>query len=201
VSKIKKWLIHKNILVRAITLWILCSAFLTATWFVSYYFLPYGVLRGVFPSANLPLGNYFFSVFLTIFLYNLIVGCGFTVAANLVSVETVPLGYLYPFVQECLFGIFLGTDSFAISHGGRLFPSLSIVNGAGFYELTAYILVASATAKLTLWNQTGWLGGNLERIRKRKELKLARSETSTLILGVLLLLVAATIEAAGIMGT
>jgi hypothetical protein len=81
---LKRWLIHENVLVRAATLWILCFAFLTVTWFASYYFLPYGVLRAVFPSANLPLGNSFLSAFLTIFLFNLVAGCGLTVALNAV---------------------------------------------------------------------------------------------------------------------
>jgi uncharacterized membrane protein SpoIIM required for sporulation len=102
--------------------------------------------------------------------------------------------------QVSLFGIFLGTNSFAINQGGRLFPSVTLVTGAGFYEFTAYILVAVATAKLTLWNQTGLLGGSLERIKKTQEIKLARSELSVLVFGVLLLLVAAIIEAGGIMG-
>jgi len=104
-------------------------------------------------------------------------------------------------VQASLFGIFLGTDSFAISHGGRFFPSLTLVTGAGFYELTAFILVAVSTTKLALWNQTGWLRGNLERIKKTQEIKLARSELFVLVFGVLLLLVATVIEAGGIMGT
>lgn len=196
---LRKLLTHEKVFVRAGSLWILCFTFLTIVWFVSYYFLPYGILKGVIPSANLPLGNTFLSTFLTIFLFNLIAACGFTVAANLLSVKSVPLGILYPMVQTCLFGIFLGTDSFGISHGGRLFPSISIVTGAGFYELTAYVLVASATAKFTLLNQTGWLSGNLERVKTRHDLKLTRADVLALILGVILLLVAAIIESKGIL--
>jgi uncharacterized membrane protein SpoIIM required for sporulation len=174
--------------------------FLIVAWFVAYYFLPYEVLKGVFPSSYLPLGNSFLSAFFAIFLFNLVVGCGITVAANLISAKSIPLGYLYPSVQVCLFGIFLGTNSFAISQGGRLFPGLTLVTGAGFYELTAYTLVAVATAKLTLWNQTALLGGSLERIKKMQELELARAELFVLVFGVLLLLVAAVIEAGSIIG-
>jgi len=200
MSTVKKMLTHGNVFVRAISLWILCFALLIVAWFVAYYFLPYEVLKGVFPSAYLPLGNSFLSAFFAIFLFNLVVGCGFTVGANLISAKFIPLGYLYPLVQVSLFGIFLGTNSFAISEGGRLFPSLALVTGAGFYELTAYILVAVATAKLTLWNQTGLLGGSLERIKKTREIKLVRSELFVLVFGVLLLLAAAVMEAGGIMG-
>jgi hypothetical protein len=201
MPKLKNWLTHENVMIRAVTLWFTCFALLAVTSFVSYYFLPYSILRGVFPSANLPLGNDFLSAFLTIFLFNLVVGCGLTVALNLLSAKSIPLGYFYPLIQISLYGVFLGTDSFAISHGSRLFPSITLVNGAGFYEFTAYVLVATATARLVLWNQTGWLGGSLIKIKERKELKLSRSELFTVTLGVLLLLVAAAIEANGIMGT
>jgi uncharacterized membrane protein SpoIIM required for sporulation len=200
MSTVKKMLTHKNVFVRAISLWILCFMFLIVAWFVAYYFLPYEVLKGVFPSSYLPWGNSFLSAFFAIFLFNLVVGCGITVAANLISAKSIPLGYLYPSVQVCLFGIFLGTNSFATSQGGRLFPSLTLVTGAGFYELTAYVLVAVATAKLTLWNQTALLGGSLERIKKMQKLELTRAELFVLVFGVLLLLVAAAIEAGGIMG-
>lgn len=200
MSTVKKMLTHANVFVRAISLWILCFAFLIVAWFIAFYFLPYELLKGVFPSAYLPLGNNFLSAFFAIFLFNLVIGCGFTVAANLISAKSIPLGYLYPLVQVSLFGIFLGTNSFAISQGGRLFPSLTLVTGAGFYELTAYIFVAAAIAKLTLWNQTGLLGGSLERIKKMQEIELSRSELFVLVFGVLLLLVAAVVEAGGIMG-
>ena len=190
----------RNVAVRVGTLWVLCFVLLTVTWFVSYYFLPVGVIRDVFPSAYLPLGNSFLSAFLIIFFFNLLVGCGFTVALNLLSAKSVPIGYFYPLVQICLFGIFLGTDSFTLSHGGRFFPSPNLVIGAGFYEFTTYILVVLATAKFTMWNQTGWLSGSLERVKMRRELKLARSEGFTLVLAVLLLVAAAVIEANGIIG-
>jgi hypothetical protein len=175
---------------------------LVVTWFASYYFLPRGILRDVFPSAYLPLGNDFLSAFLTIFLFNVVVGCGLIVALNLLSAESIPLGYLYPLIQIILFGIFLGTDSFAVRYGSRFFPSITtLVNGPGFYELTAFVLVAAATARLTLSNQTGWLGGSFIKIKERKQLKLSRSELLTAIVGVSLLLVAAAIEATGIMRT
>jgi len=63
------------------------------------------------------------------------------------------------------------------------------------------VLVAVATVRLTLWNQTGWLGGSSIKIKQRKELKLSRSELLEAIVGVLLLLVGAAMEATGIMGT
>ena len=196
----KKWLTHEEVPFRAAALWILCLAVLLVTWSVSYYTLPYGVLRNVFPSTYLPLGNSLPGVLLTIFAFNLVVGCGLTVAMNLLSVKSIPVGYFYPLVQIGLFGIFLGTDSFAVSHGTRFFPSVAFVGMPGFYEFTAYILFAAATAKFSLWNQTGWLGGAIERVKERKELRLAQSELFTMIMGALFLLLGAVMEANGILG-
>lgn len=195
---LRKWLTNENMWVRVIPLWLISFLLLFIWWFASYYFLPYGVLRGVLPSAELPIGNTFLSVFLPIFLFNLVVGGGLTVAINLLSVKSIPLGYFYPLIHVSLYGIFLGTDSFAISHGSRFFPSVTLVYGPGFYELTGFIFIAAATARLTLLNQTGWLSGSLERIKSKKDLKLSRSEILAVIFGALLLLVAAIKEALGI---
>ena len=116
----------------------------------------------------------------------------------MLSARHFSLGYFYPLIQISLYGIFLGTDSFTISKGIRIFPSLGLFAGAGFYEFTAYVLFAASTAKFTLWNQTGWLSGNLEKIKTRHDLRLKKSEVLTLILAIVLLLVAAMIEAIGI---
>lgn len=141
-----------------------------------------------------------FSVFSCLFFYlTFVVGGGLTVALNLLSIKSIPLGYFYPLINMSFFGIFLGTDSFGISHGSRFFPSITVVYGSGFYEFTGFIFVAAATASLTLFNQTGQLSGSLERIKSRSELKLSRSEIFAVIFGVLLLLVAAIIEALGIL--
>jgi hypothetical protein len=97
-----------------------------------------------------------FSVFSCLFFYlTFVVGGGLTVALNLLSIKSIPLGYFYPLINMSFFGIFLGTDSFGISHGSRFFPSITVVYGSGFYEFTGFIFVAAATASLTLFNQTG----------------------------------------------
>jgi len=89
MAKVKKMLTHGNVLVMAISLWILCFTFLIAIWFIAYYFLPDSVIKGVFPSTYLPLGNNFLSAFLGIFLFNLIVDCGFIVATNFISAKSI----------------------------------------------------------------------------------------------------------------
>jgi len=195
----RKWLTNESVWVRIISLWLLSFLLLFIWWLASYYFLPYGVLRGVLPSAELPIGNDFLSVFLPIFLFNLVIGGGLTVAINLLSVKSIPLGYFYPLINISLYGIFLGTDSFGISHGSRFFPSITVVYGPGFYELTGFIFIAAATARLTLFNQTGWLSGSLERVKNRNVLKLTRSESYAIIFGVLLLVIAATKETLSIL--
>jgi hypothetical protein len=120
-AKMGKWLSDEKLWVRSASLWCVCFLLLTVMWFLSYYFLPFGLLRGVFPQANLPVGNDLLSAFLAIFIYNLAVGGGFSVAANLLSLKSIPLGYAYPLVQTSLYGIFLGTDSFGVNQGADFF--------------------------------------------------------------------------------
>ncbi len=198
MSTAKKTLTHRNVLVRAGSLWILCFAFLITSWLIAYYFLPYEMLKGTFPSAYVPLGDSFLSALFAIFSFNLVVACGLTAAINLLSAKSVPAGYLYPMIMSCILGILRGTDSFAISQGGRLFLGAKLLTGAGLYEITAYVFIAAATARLTLWNQTGWLSGRLERVNQKPN-KLTRLELLVLMVGVLFLFAAAIIEANGIM--
>lgn len=106
------------------------------------------------------------------------------------------MGYCFTFIIMILYGVLLGTNSF-IDGDAKIFPSMEFFTRAGFYELNAYVLIAAATAKLTMWNQTGWLSGNLERVKTRRSLKLKKTEVSVLIIGIVLLLIAAIIESIG----
>lgn len=143
------------------------------------------------------MGSSFLSAFLVIFSFNFVVACGLTSALNLLSAKSFPAGYLYPIITSSLLGVFCGTNSFAISQGGRLFFGVKLLTGSGLYELTAYIFVAAATARLTVWNQAGWLSGDLERVNQ-KPVKPTKSEMPVLAFGILFLLAAAAIEAHGI---
>jgi hypothetical protein len=149
----------------------------------------------------LPLGNDLLSAFFASFTFNLAVGGGFTVAANLLSLKSIPLGYSYPLVQTSLYGIFLGTDSFGVNHGSRFPPSITVVYSPGFYELTGFILLAAATARLTLFSQTGWVDDGLTRVKKRSEIRLSRYEILVVILAILFRMTAAAKESINILAS
>lgn len=161
-------------------------------WFLSYYFLPEGILRGRFLSADLPLEtSRVVSTFLRIFATNLVVGVGLILVASLFLVGNIPMSYFVVGVHALLYGMLLGTNSFAIPAVGRFVPSLSVAVGrSGAFEITAYIAVAAATQNLALWKQQSWINWHTDRISSPRNWTLTVLE-KVLIIGAILLLAGA----------
>jgi hypothetical protein len=103
---------------------------------------------------------------------------------------------LYPWDIYCfwaltiLFGLIEGTNSFEY-----LYPDIiSQIRGflsTGFWELTAYLLVAAVAYRLTLWYSDG---KKIIASRKFKEIKLAKAEKVIFVLGLVVLIGAAFTE-------
>ncbi len=117
---------------------------------MSYLFLPEGLLRGrsaaqVLARNDLAGGSVWLE-WLRILTLNLGVMLSIIIAPNILRTPgDFPLGYITVCVQAAAFGITLGTDSFTLSLGGKLPPSLSILESTGLYEIAAYVLAATAT--------------------------------------------------------
>lgn len=170
-------------------------------WTAGYYFLAEGALQGATLAGNLPIGEQGgpARIFLEIFLFNLLVAGGVTAVANIFRVGNLPLGYVYVWGNWVLFGLFLGTDSFTIAGRGRLAPSvLRLLQSKGFYEISAYTIIAAATVGFFLYRQRSWLDWYTEKVRSRRDIRLKWSETLALLLAILLLLGANLWEAVGI---
>lgn len=144
---------HDDPLVRFVALWVVCAVLFVAAWYVGYYLLPEGLLRGKSAASALP--EYAESVwaeFLTIFGWNLAVAL-LVVAANTFRSVRTPLGYLVVAVNWVQGGLVWGTGSLLVGTG-RFAPSLSVAFGrSGLYELTAYVAVAVATRGVMVWHQ------------------------------------------------
>lgn len=184
------------------TLWAAGLAVHFAGWLAGYYLIPEGYFRGIFLSSRLPLeGGGAGMAASRIVLYNGLFASGLIVLANLFRVKNFHLGYLPVLFHWTLYGLFLGTDSFAYSQGGRIAPSLTgLVGRIGFYEITAYTLIASATAALCMFRQTSWTDWSTVRERSWRDLKLGRGEWIALAIAVLLILYGGVREGAAIIG-
>jgi hypothetical protein len=106
------------------------------------------------------------------------------IAPNLLRTENnYPLGYTTTTVIAMFFGITLGTNSFAVSLGGKLMPTLAVFESSGLYEIAAYVLAAAATISISRYRLVGkWPRQTLETLTPPKE----KSALQEQLIGVLL---------------
>ncbi|MBE3590649.1 MAG: hypothetical protein IMW98_07495 [Firmicutes bacterium] len=138
-------------------------------WWAGYAWLPEGVLRGRMLPAALPLERLDTAGRVVAVLgWNVLAAAVFVAGANRLRVRRLPLGFVPPLVYWGLYGQLLGTNSFVPPLPERPAPSLAtILARSGFMELTAYVLVAAATAGWSRWCQESWLGGPVRRLDPR----------------------------------
>jgi hypothetical protein len=183
---------HRSVWIRLVSLWAVLMASFVVTWYVSYHFLPEGLLRPTNTARLLP--EYAGSVwaeFLTVFAIN-VAGCVLIAAFNTLRSVRTPAGYVIVASVWIQGAVTWGTNSLAIE-AGRLAPSLSVlVSRGGIFELTAYVAIAVATHGLVIWHQRSgprWRE-EFERCYSPRDWHLSRSEWIVLVGGIALLALA-----------
>lgn len=194
-------LTHGNPAIRAGVGWSIGVVVLYSAWSLSYGWMPEGVV-GWSLASQLPLERLREETPLTagIFAWNLVVGGIAVFVASFFRVGRIPLAYVAPWAWFALYGIALGTNSFAITTpGARVAPQLEIAwSHIGLRELSAYLLAAAALADRHLWQQRSWWDWRVSRVRSWAELRLTWSE-GVLLGGALCLLAwSAAVEGAQI---
>ena len=120
----------------------------TLVWYLSYYFLPEGILQGKTGSAII-VGSDVVPTMLEergkIVMYNL--GALFLIVlVNLIRyLDRFPLGYITPLGMIALYAVFLETNAFSRPMAEPMALTLAVLLRGGPYEMTAFILVAVAT--------------------------------------------------------
>lgn len=143
-----KFLFNDSIIVRFISLFVIAAILFTAVWYLSYHFLPEGLMRGK-TGAAIIVGSEAAPTMLeewgTIVMWNL--GVLFLVfIVNLIRyLDRFPLGYIVPLGMIPQYAVFLGTNSFSILMAEPMAPTLAVLLRGGPYEMTAFILMAVAT--------------------------------------------------------
>jgi magnesium-transporting ATPase (P-type) len=143
-----KFLFNDRIIVRFISLFVISAILFTAVWYLSYYFLPEGILQGKTGSAII-VGSEVAPTMLEewgkIVLFNLAI-LFLIILVNLIRyLDKFPLGYITPLGMIALYAVFLGTNSFSIPMAERMAPTLAVFSRGGPYEMIAFILIAVAT--------------------------------------------------------
>lgn len=176
-------------------LYAVAQALFWFAWWMGYTFLPEGVLRGHTVAGMLPLERLggVVRVAAAISGWNALAATVFVAGANLLRVRQLPLGFVSTLVWWVLYGLMLGTNSFGTPLAERSEPSLGILlSRAGIFELTAYVLVAAATAASARWSQEHWLSGPVRPLKPRP---LELSERFLLVLAAALIVGGALREA------
>lgn len=151
----RKWiwmsyLAHSNFIVRFGNLMVVCTLLFLLAWCIGYYLLPQGAFRSgadahmvraqlTAPSTSV------FEEWTKIVRANLLVAVIILMGSLLVRVNGFSFGYFIVFFNVIGYGLFVGTNSFAIPYPERMAPSLEILSRSGPYEMMALALLAAAT--------------------------------------------------------
>jgi len=167
---------------------------------LGFYFLPQGFMRDspqVAVGRMVAQADSFWSQFGLTLLLNLGLVGGLVIVLNTTRVKQFPTGYLLPITLGAVGGLISGTNSFAASDLTRYnaWEGTALGLSIGGLEMLAYVLVAAATANLTVEQYRSWWRWSGEwkpiKVRRVRDLRLTRAEVVTLAIAVLLLLAAA----------
>jgi hypothetical protein len=201
----KRYLMHEKLIFRFGSLLGVVLVIFLCAWTFSYLILPEGILRGrsvgqVLAGNDLAGGSVWLE-WLRIFAINLSVMFVIVIVPNVLRTEhDFPLGYITAIIIAIYYAVTLGTDSFTLSQGGKIFPSLAILGRSGPYEITAYILATTATYSIAKFRLKGrWPKQTSEVIVSTHIFRLTREQWIGLLLAIAILLVSNGWEAYRIM--
>jgi hypothetical protein len=197
----KRYLMHDKLLIRFGSLLGLVIVIFFGAWTLSYLFLPEGILRGrnvgqVLAGDDLAGGSVWLE-WLRIFAINLGVMLLVIIAPNVFRTEAgYPLGYITAALIAMMFGVILGTDSFTLSMGGKIPPTVAILESSGLYEITAYVLAAAATTSITKYRLVGkWPQQKVEKMASLQTNSVFLERNVGIFLAITILLIACGWEA------
>jgi len=165
----KKFVCHKNIIVRFIGLYLVGILIFITAWFVSFYFFPEGLMRDTSLASKLAGSDISVSIgkeLTRIFIVNLIMSAVIIIFNLSFRVNNIPLGYLIPPIWFLLYGLILGSNSFTFAMTERIAPSFSVLARSGLYELAAYTLITVSTYNISRFEIKALFKTNPEKINE-----------------------------------
>ncbi|GEM_PF-911031 len=197
-----KTFLHRNVMVRFASLLLVGFLLFMIAWSVGYTILPEGSLRA---GANAHMARSsldsasqtVLAEWLKILQANSIPILLIIFSSLLLRINGVPLGYAVALYNLILYGLFVGTNSFAIPYAERLPPSFAILERSGPYEMTALLLLAAATGAWSFFQVKQLFRTVPERVIPAPKFHL--SDFAVLLLGIGLMMAANWREAVMIM--
>ena len=160
--------VHPNLLIRVLSNWLIGFITFFSVWALSYAALPPGSLQ--FAAGNPVLTRAGEALLpLRLSAWNLCAARGLVVLSSLFVVRDFPAGYLLPWIICALYGALLGTNSFALPDPtGPSAPNPAVLwTRAGGREISAYLLIAAALARIYQWQLPSWWSVRMKRVRSR----------------------------------
>ncbi len=170
---------------------------------IGYYLLPEGFLRGspqVAIGAGVSAAPGFWPQLVLTLLLNVGWAAALAVVLNFNQIKGFPMGYLVIIALGVTGGLIPGTNSFAASdltlYNAR--DGMALGLSIGGLEMLGYILIAAATVPLGVYQYRSWWRWSGEwaptKLMRIRDVRLSRGELAALLLGVLVLVVAAVRE-------
>ncbi len=186
---------------RILLLYGLYSLLSNAFFLVGYYLLPEGFLRGspqMVPAETVAQQTRFWVVQfgLTLF-FNLGITGTLIIILNLNQVKGFPVGYLLPISLGIISGLIPGTNSFVSSDLSRysVREGMALGLSIGGLEMLGYILIITATVRFGVYQYRSWWRWGNEwkptKVMNLHDVRLSRQEMLCVVIGVILLVVAA----------
>ncbi len=187
---VSKGIFHDHLWLRFLTLLGVATGLFLLAWITGYFLLPEGIFHGGAQAqmARGALDTQSSSVleeWVKIFRANLLPVVLILAGSILIRVNRVSMGYLVVFVNVIGYGLFLGTNSFAIPMPERMAPSFSVLARSGPYEMLALILIAAGAYRWTLFEIKRIFITNPERITNRP--KVSTLDILAVVLGLCIL--------------
>jgi len=194
---VKNLLKSDKIKMRFLGLYLFSLILLFLSWFIGYYFLPEGLLGGRTALSSLAGDSAASSMileFFKIFILNILAFSVIIAANYILRVKYFAFGYLVPLAWTILYGLTLGTNSFAIPVAEKLAPSWRVFLRSGPYEMMAAVLLAVATDQIAI-NKSESFFQKSETVAKSERRKMKPKNWLAVIISILILAAAALREA------
>jgi hypothetical protein len=197
---------HGGLFQRLLLLYGLYALAFDICFVIAYYFLPEGFMRR---SPQMAAGEMvasapsFWSQFGLTLLFNLGFMGVVAILANFNQIRGVPAGYLIPPVLAITQGLIVGTNSFVADNLNRysnVREAMALGTSIGGVETLAFLLIIASTVRYGVYQYRSWWRWSGEwrptKVMNLRDVRLSRAEIVGLVLGVLLMIVAAYRETA-----
>lgn len=198
--------IHGSVFTRILCLYGLNTLLFNVFLVISYYLLPEGFIRGtpLTAAGEVVSGadSFWVQFGLTLF-FNLGIMTTISIAANFSQVKGFSVGFLIPIILGIAGGLVVGTNSFVADDLDRytnVREAMVLGQTIGGLETLGFILVIAATVKYGVYQYRSWWRWGKEwepkKVMPIRDVRLSRKEILCLVMGILLLVIAAFRETA-----